>query len=91
MNWKIKLNFILSFEVWRLALTKTSGQSKSILVGCRFKNENSFSDSKDESKLQFVKNFVGHFLKKALVQMNFRSNDHFLEKAFSQMKFRSFD
>jgi hypothetical protein len=37
-----------------LAATKTSGQSNSILVGCRFKNEKSFSDSYDESRLFYL-------------------------------------
>jgi hypothetical protein len=51
---EIKLNFILSSEALRLAATNTSGQSNSILVGSRIKNENSFSDSNDESRLFYI-------------------------------------
>jgi hypothetical protein len=52
--------FYIFSEARRLAATKTSGQLNSILVGCRFKNEKSFSDSNDE----FVKNL---FSKKSIL------------------------
>jgi hypothetical protein len=70
MNWKIELNFIFSSGARRLAATKTSGQSNSILVGCRFKNEKSYSDSNDESRFF------------TFCQKLFRSNDNFSKKIF---------
>jgi hypothetical protein len=72
MNWKIELNFILTSEARRLVATKTSGQSNSILIGCRFKNKNSFSDSYDESRLFY------------LLSKIFRSNYHFSKKKHGQ-------
>jgi hypothetical protein len=95
MNWKIELNFILSSDAWRLAATKTSGQSNSILVGCRFKNEKSFSDSNDESRLFYIlsKTFSVKwpFFEKTLVkwtsgQMTFRSNDLLVKWLFFRKK-----
>jgi hypothetical protein len=67
--------------IWgtHLAAMKTSGQSNSILVVCRFKNEKSFSNSNDESRLFF------------LLLIFFRSNDHFSKITFGQMNFRSND
>jgi hypothetical protein len=58
--------------------------AKSILVGYRFKNEKSFSNSNDESRLS--KTFS---VKRPFFEKNIRSNDHFSKKAFGQMTFRS--
>jgi hypothetical protein len=57
-DWK-ELEILAEFYIFspgerHLAATKTSGQSNSILVGCRFKNEKSFSDSNDESRLFYL-------------------------------------
>jgi hypothetical protein len=86
-NWKIEQNFILSSEARHLAATKTTEQSNSILVGCRFKNKKSFSDSNDESSLFYLlsKTFSvkWYFSKKLSVKCPF------FEKAFGQMNFRS--
>jgi hypothetical protein len=83
----VQLSFLSGAR--RLAATKTSGQSNSILVGCRFENEKSFSDSNDvKVVLPFVKNFFGQktiFRKKAFGQMTIFRKKHSVKRTFGQM------
>jgi hypothetical protein len=96
--------FYVSSGAQHLVAMKISGQSNSILVGCRFKNEKSFSDSNVESKLFYLLSKLfrsnDHFSKKTLGRMNFRSNELsvkwlfglmtiFRKKTFGHMNFRS--
>jgi hypothetical protein len=46
--------YVFIWSTARRLVVKTSGQSNSILGGCRFKNEKSFSDSNDESRLFYL-------------------------------------